>query len=306
VLNPYVVSYGGDGPVSWVVYGYGLPAVSFLLAVHRFGDPKRDPLAALCQAGGLAFAFLTVALQLRDWTAGALVGPRYGLFDQAVQSVWWLIAAATLLRREVAERSPVALYGGRALLGLAVLQIGLGHLLAENPLLVRHAVGEVPLLNLLGLGYLVPALLFLAIARSGRIELPDWARQGLRAGAGVLIFVYLSLEVRRAFWGEVITTSWDRIANDAEVYAYSAVWILYALALLAVGVLRDARVPRYASLAVLGIAVAKVFLYDMSDLTGLYRVASFLGLGLVLIGIGYVYQRFVFRPPGDEDPGAAG
>jgi uncharacterized membrane protein len=41
--------------------------------------------------------------------------------------------------------------------------------------------------------------------------------------------------------------------------------------------------------------VLKVFLYDMSDLTGLYRVASFLGLGLTLIAIGHVYRRFVFR-----------
>ncbi len=32
----------------------------------------------------------------------------------------------------------------------------------------------------------------------------------------------------------------------------------------------------------------------MGGLTGLYRVASFLGLGLSLVGIGYIYQRFVF------------
>ena len=40
--------------------------------------------------------------------------------------------------------------------------------------------------------------------------------------------------------------------------------------------------------------VAKVFLIDMGSLDGLYRVASFLGLGLSLVGIGYLYQRFVF------------
>ena len=55
---------------------------------------------------------------------------------------------------------------------------------------------------------------------------------------------------------------------------------------------------RYASLAVLMVTVAKVFLIDMSGLTGLLRVASFLGLGLTLIAIGRVYQRFVLRPSG--------
>ena len=57
---------------------------------------------------------------------------------------------------------------------------------------------------------------------------------------------------------------------------------------------------RHASLVVLIVAVVKVFLYDASDLTGLYRVASFLGLGLTLIGIGYIYRRFVSEPSPQE------
>jgi len=51
--------------------------------------------------------------------------------------------------------------------------------------------------------------------------------------------------------------------------------------------------------AVIGLVCAKVFLIDMSGLTDLYRVASFLGLGLSLVGIGYIYQRFVFPRPGE-------
>jgi uncharacterized membrane protein len=41
------------------------------------------------------------------------------------------------------------------------------------------------------------------------------------------------------------------------------------------------------------LAALKVFLVDMGDLDGLYRVASFLGLGLSLVSIGLLYQRFV-------------
>jgi uncharacterized membrane protein len=59
---------------------------------------------------------------------------------------------------------------------------------------------------------------------------------------------------------------------------------------------------RYAGLAMLLIVSLKVFLIDMGDLTGLYRVVSFLGLGLVLIGIGYIYQRFM--RPADSPPAA--
>ena len=86
--------------------------------------------------------------------------------------------------------------------------------------------------------------------------------------------------------------------SDAELYTYSLVWLGYALALLGLGIVWRQTMLRYASLTVLVIAALKVFVFDMAGLTGLYRVASFLGLGLSLVGIGYLYQRFVFRHPG--------
>ena len=56
-----------------------------------------------------------------------------------------------------------------------------------------------------------------------------------------------------------------------------------------------AQALRYASAAVVLLTVAKVGLVDASDLTGLYRVASFLGLGVALIGIGWLYQKILFK-----------
>jgi uncharacterized membrane protein len=40
--------------------------------------------------------------------------------------------------------------------------------------------------------------------------------------------------------------------------------------------------------------IAKVFLVDMAGLTGIFRALSFIGLGAVLIGIGWLYQRLLF------------
>jgi uncharacterized membrane protein len=52
--------------------------------------------------------------------------------------------------------------------------------------------------------------------------------------------------------------------------------------------------------------VLKVFLIDMRGLTGIYQGLSFIGLGAVLLGIGWLYQRLLFprRPPPalDEAP----
>jgi uncharacterized membrane protein len=45
----------------------------------------------------------------------------------------------------------------------------------------------------------------------------------------------------------------------------------------------------------IAVTILKVFLVDMSNLTGAYRAFSFIGLGLVLVAIGWLYQRILFR-----------
>ncbi len=310
VLNPQVLAYSGGLPpwIGWVLYVYGLPAAALLAAAPRFGDPARDPLAAASAAAGLGLGVLAVALQLRLWTAGALDAPGYPLFDQAVQAAWWLAAAAMLLSPAATGRLPLARWGGLALLGLAAAQTVLLTALRDNPLLVPHPVGSWPILNLLGLAYLLPAVLFGLIAARHGAALGAAAAALLRVLAGALAFLWVTLELRRAFQGSDIALGLhpvpglpgavrDGAPSDLELYAYSAVWIVFALALLAAGIVMRTAVWRHLALAVLLAAVAKAFLYDMSGLTGLYRVASFLGLGLALIGIGRLYRRFVFTGP---------
>ncbi len=45
----------------------------------------------------------------------------------------------------------------------------------------------------------------------------------------------------------------------------------------------------------IALTIAKAFLVDMSALTGVYRALSFICLGLVLVAIGWLYQRVLFR-----------
>jgi uncharacterized membrane protein len=42
---------------------------------------------------------------------------------------------------------------------------------------------------------------------------------------------------------------------------------------------------------------------DTANLTGLYRVFSLFGLGVTLLALAYVYQRYVFRPESGEKSG---
>ena len=79
--------------------------------------------------------------------------------------------------------------------------------------------------------------------------------------------------------------------SDGELYTYSIVWLLMAVTLLLGGAWRWGDTVYKAGLALLCVVIAKLFLVDMAGLTGLLRVASFMGMGLALLAIGYLHQH---------------
>jgi len=294
-FNPRVLDYGlpETGLLSWVLYGYGLPAIAFFIAAHLFDRHGAPRLATLLQAGGLAFSVLLVFWQTRYVVSGTLDNNSYDLFEQSLQTAAWIAIGYGLLQHARIGGNRVSYYGARILLALGAMQALAGHLLLANPLVTGDPVGEAPFVNLLALAYLLPALAAVGIAVDRRPDLPRVARFVAGPMAVLLSFVYVTLEIKHAFQGTVLM---PYSISDAEFYAYSAGWLVFAGILLTVGILRASTPIRQAALAVLLVAVIKVFGFDMADLTGLYRVASFFGLGLSLIGIGWLYQRYVFRP----------
>ena len=119
----------------------------------------------------------------------------------------------------------------------------------------------------------------------------------LAAFAVVVSFSWLNLAVVRAFAdGPVFELIVARHA--ARDLTLSVAWTLYASLLLGVGMWRRAPALRKLSLALLLMSCAKVFLHDLAHLEDLYRVMSLVGLALSLIGVSFVYKRFVFS---DDD-----
>jgi uncharacterized membrane protein len=53
------------------------------------------------------------------------------------------------------------------------------------------------------------------------------------------------------------------------------------------------------ALGVIALTVAKVFIIDTASISGIYRALSVIGLGIVLLGIGWLYQRLLYpsTPP---------
>jgi uncharacterized membrane protein len=311
VFNPAVLDYAlPPGTLfNWILYGYGVPCLAFLYAARTFaattaGDTRSsgdERLLAFLQAGALAFFAMLLSFQIRYWVSGSLSAPYDSFLEQSLQSISWLAISYVLMARRDdlrIGRWPVPEMGARILFALAALQVLLLQLVFNNPFSAswmpeerRTFIGEWPVFDYLLLAYLAPAGFALAFHLLFRKR--GWPQLSLGAGIAslILLFAYVSAEVRH--WYQGATLQWDFI-SDAENYAVSAAWLVLALALLAAAIAGKSRELRYASLAVLLLAVAKVFLFDAADLTGLYRVAAFLGLGFSLVGIGYIYQRFVF------------
>jgi uncharacterized membrane protein len=170
-----------------------------------------------------------------------------------------------------------------------------------NPMMTGERVGGT-FFNLILLGYGFPAVLAIALALTTRDHRPMQYRWIAAATAFVLSVAYLTLQVRTFFHGEVLTVG--RTSN-AELYTYSAVWLTYAVGLLLAGIWLRSQPARLASALITALTIGKVFLIDMADLQGAWRALSFIGLGLVLVGIGFLYQRLLFpRQPPKAEAGA--
>jgi uncharacterized membrane protein len=138
-----------------------------------------------------------------------------------------------------------------------------------------------------------------AVARLGRI---------LRGAAGVTLLGTLSIA-----WilRQGLAIQAARAVNDIDAARHlqwkqqvglSVLFTLYAAAALAWGFVRKIPAVRYFALGLLGIVIVKVFLIDLAELQAIYRILSFLVLGVVLLGVSYVYQRR--KPTGSGSPAA--
>ncbi len=73
--------------------------------------------------------------------------------------------------------------------------------------------------------------------------------------------------------------------------ALSILWSLYATVLLIIGFWRRVRVLRLAALALFGGTALKLVLFDLAGAEEIYRIVSFIGLGLLMIAASYLYHR---------------
>jgi uncharacterized membrane protein len=183
----------------------------------------------------------------------------------------------------------------------AVVLFGL--VLIHNPWLSGEAILGGAVFNSLLPSYLLPAGLAALLAY---YEAPRRSPVHVRATAALALLLqllYVALEIRRLFQGPIVSA--DLPTGQAEQWSYSVALLVLGIAILALGFVRNSRFLRLGSAAYIGLAVLKVFIFDLSNLEGVTRALSFIGLGLVLVGIALAYQKLLARrlpPPAPPQP----
>jgi uncharacterized membrane protein len=272
--------------------GYGIPALAFGFAAWQLARTTGGRPRLAMEAAAALFALLTVAMLVRHAMNGGVIDDSVPtLAEQAIYSLIALGAGAMLIAIDLRSPSPVMRFGSIGIGVLSTAVIVTQHFGALNPLFTNEDTGAVPVFNLLFLAYLLPAVAAGALAWYARGKRPRWYAVMLALTASALAFAYATLSVRRLFKGQFI--GWWSGLEQLETYSYSALWLGLGVALLVVGVRSGSYALRAASGALIAIAVAKVFLFDMSELEGVLRALSFIGLGAVLIGIGLFYQKLL-------------
>ena len=145
-----------------------------------------------------------------------------------------------------------------------------------------------PILNDLLLAYLLPAILLVAMSGLPYLRAAGW-------GLGAL---WVATAIRHLWQGPDL-----RIINgiaQGELYAYTFALLLAGAGALAWALKTSRPDMRKIGVALAGIAAAKAFLIDASELEGLLRVGAFLGLGLTLAGLAWLNGWVVAREGGNQ------
>jgi uncharacterized membrane protein len=250
----------GFGATAWVI---GVAVAHVALGVGSLRGRISREIGVLLAAVGAALAAVGLAL--------ALDGPSLvaGWAAEGVLLAW--VASRTRDRR--------GYLGSAAFLSLAAAHV----LRFEAP----------PRALAYGLDSLGAALVGLAIVAGALAAVSILLGQDEREGeAAVVRAVAAAFAV---YLGSVLVVDLagsdpTRVTQTPQL-ALSAFWAALGFGSLVAGLVRDVKPLRLAALGLLALAVGKVFVVDLAALESIWRVGSFLAIGLLLLAGAFAYQR---------------
>ncbi len=292
----------GTTPIfNWLLWGYGIPAASFWAGSYFLRRRADDAPLRTVESAAILFTVLLAFMEIRHAVYGGDIYRAVpSLAEFALEACVMLAMAIGLERLRLRTGSIVHNVGAVLITVLAGLISIFGILLLENPMITTVYL-DGGFINLLLLAYALPAVLMLLLSYAVAGQRSVRYANTIAAGALIFALSYIWLEIRRLYHGPNISAG---PTGGAEQYTYSIAWLVFGVALLGIGIVANSERARLASAVVIALTIAKAFLVDMSTLTGVYRALSFICLGLVLVAIGWLYQRILFRRQAPPVPAA--
>jgi uncharacterized membrane protein len=272
-LQLYILYEKETTTLTW----FALALAAFYLgisAMFKKRFPEDDVSVINLLHVAIAIAFITIAIPLK--------------LEAQWITISWLIESATLLWISVRTKTSFLRY-----LAVAALSLGIFRLLAYDQLQAQTLI-----FNARFATYAVAIAVLAGIATLGKEHAAESERPFLRLAVitlNLLALIALTREAADYFDRQFIAvgSQWQHYHQISVVrgFTYSAIWLIYGAALMAVGFRNRSAFLRWQALILIAFTTGKIFLYDVSQLGGSYRIMSFISLGAVLLGISFIYQR---------------
>ena len=239
----------------------GLLSFGTVMWFKRKPDANGRVSAPLLQ---LAMLYRWVALAMSIWWVCAYIPERERIWLLALLGLWVFLWAGWKSNREALLFSAAFTASALALFWLPLLQ----------------NADQVYWPNLL-------VILVLLAQRQLARRLPDRYPLEPTVHGAVIVIGGLSL------WRFLTCWVMENASNGS--FFLTASWSALALALFTAGIVLRERVYRWLGLTVLGCALGRVVLFDVWKLETIYRVLSFMALGIVLLVLGFIYNKYQER-----------
>lgn len=262
-------------------FAFAIPSLIALAVVLR-KIPAENPvrLNVLAWFGGIALFFVTLIFPIQ--------------FDRQWITIGWALEGAALLW--LFHRVP---HPGLRLAAAWLLAIAFARLALNPAVLGYHPRSATAIWNWYLYSYgIVTVCLFVG---AKLLAPPRNSVMGLNAppilsGLGtVLAFLLLNIEIADYFSAPGATLTFDFSGNFARDMTYSIAWAIFALTLLAVGLVKKSASTRYAALGLFSITLLKLFFHDLAQLAQLYRIAALISVAVMAMLASFAYQRFFAR-----------
>ncbi len=283
VIDPGLV-WVGQAPFPEVLLSYAGAVIAFAYAYMLISPSDRPRTKVILESAAFSSVGILLSVLLfraiSYWAGSTHLISHWGMGIMA--SIWISLGLAQLHRYNAGAQFRIlrmvlcTLYFTLGAFSLAIA------LTTLNPIfgISNFVIGPV-IINSLLAAYLLPAVILGLGARwlKLRSNIPTYISIGLS-------LLWLALTIRH-FWRGPIDMALDGFSQP-ELYTYTITLLLIGAGLFYTSLARKDAFLRKAGLIVIGLAVAKVFLIDISELSGLIRVFSFLLLGFSMAGLAWL------------------